>query len=245
MACWWRAGGRGAQQAATAECTHSHVILAVAPGARTCRPTPPPSSSSAAHARGQGRCSRSAAPTRHWCQSPLCLRPRTSSTRPPGERQVLGVCSSSGRKNSRVGGAGCARGRRRHPRLPPSGVHRSPPLPPQLRRAASAPTPTMAPATPKIDVTVFSDIACPYCWIGKKRLDAAVQQLGGSASVEQQWRAFLLDTAFPEGGEMRVCAFVVSSERVRWHMLPCAAGAAALGCTVRPCAQHLRSAEPC
>lgn len=49
----------------------------------------------------------------------------------------------------------------------------------------------MNPATP-ISVEVFSDIACPFCYIGKKRLEEALNALP-HLQAEIHWRTFILD----------------------------------------------------
>lgn len=59
---------------------------------------------------------------------------------------------------------------------------------------------------------VFSDVVCPWCFLGKRRLDATLADLandseggGGSwvADVEVRWRAFQLDPgAGPEPGDL-------------------------------------------
>lgn len=44
----------------------------------------------------------------------------------------------------------------------------------------------------KIDI--YSDVVCPWCWIGKARLMQALAELGDEAKdVRIQWRPFLLD----------------------------------------------------
>jgi predicted DsbA family dithiol-disulfide isomerase len=45
-------------------------------------------------------------------------------------------------------------------------------------------------------VQVWSDIACPWCYVGKRRLEAALARLP-SSSVEVVWRAFELDPTAP------------------------------------------------
>ena len=54
---------------------------------------------------------------------------------------------------------------------------------------------------PVINVTIFSDLACPWCWVGHRRLSAAIKQLGGKAVVQPEWHAYLLDPNCPERGE--------------------------------------------
>ena len=47
-------------------------------------------------------------------------------------------------------------------------------------------------------VEVWSDIACPWCYVGKHRLDAAVARLPEPRGVEVVWRAFELDPGAPQ-----------------------------------------------
>src|SRR5689334_7936255 len=46
-------------------------------------------------------------------------------------------------------------------------------------------------------VDVWSDIACPWCYVGKRRLEAALARLPGREDVEVVWRAFELDPSAP------------------------------------------------
>ncbi|MFG3340214.1 DsbA family oxidoreductase [Glycomyces sp. NPDC048151] len=45
----------------------------------------------------------------------------------------------------------------------------------------------------KLRVDIWSDIACPWCYVGKARFDKAVQQLEGTVQVEVRHRSFELD----------------------------------------------------
>ncbi len=42
-----------------------------------------------------------------------------------------------------------------------------------------------------LTVHVWSDVACPWCFVGKRRLEAAVERLG--AAVDVEWHSFELD----------------------------------------------------
>lgn len=42
-------------------------------------------------------------------------------------------------------------------------------------------------------VEIWSDIMCPFCYIGKRRFEAALQQFAHADSVEVTWRSFELD----------------------------------------------------
>ena len=45
-----------------------------------------------------------------------------------------------------------------------------------------------------VSISIWSDIACPWCFVGKQRLEAALKQLHGEAiEVDIRWRAFELD----------------------------------------------------
>jgi predicted DsbA family dithiol-disulfide isomerase len=49
----------------------------------------------------------------------------------------------------------------------------------------------------KLRVEVWSDIACPWCYVGKRRLDAAIARFPHAGAVEVVWRAFELDPSAP------------------------------------------------
>lgn len=48
-------------------------------------------------------------------------------------------------------------------------------------------------------VTVFSDLACPWCYVGQRRLDKALEGLPG-VEAEKEWHAYLLDWNAPQKG---------------------------------------------
>jgi predicted DsbA family dithiol-disulfide isomerase len=49
----------------------------------------------------------------------------------------------------------------------------------------------------KMRIDVWSDIACPWCFVGKRRLEAALERLPERDQVEVVWRAFELDPQAP------------------------------------------------
>jgi predicted DsbA family dithiol-disulfide isomerase len=58
--------------------------------------------------------------------------------------------------------------------------------------------------TSPLTIDVVSDIVCPWCFIGKHRLDAALAQLreqGPDFAVRVQWLPFFLNPDTPEEGE--------------------------------------------
>ena len=63
------------------------------------------------------------------------------------------------------------------------------------------PTPADAePATP-LTVEIWSDVACPWCYLGKRRLEGALERFEGGDEVEVIWRAFQLQPDAPRFGE--------------------------------------------
>ena len=45
----------------------------------------------------------------------------------------------------------------------------------------------------RLQIDVFSDVVCPWCWIGKRRLERAREQLDFADKIDLHWRAFQLD----------------------------------------------------
>jgi predicted DsbA family dithiol-disulfide isomerase len=48
-----------------------------------------------------------------------------------------------------------------------------------------------------LELEVWSDIACPWCYVGKRRLEGALQRFPHAAQVKVTWRAFELDPGAP------------------------------------------------
>jgi predicted DsbA family dithiol-disulfide isomerase len=49
----------------------------------------------------------------------------------------------------------------------------------------------------KLLIDTWSDVVCPWCYIGKRRLEAALALFPHRADVEVRWRAFELDPSAP------------------------------------------------
>lgn len=52
-----------------------------------------------------------------------------------------------------------------------------------------------------VKVDFISDVVCPWCIIGYKRLDHAINELGIRENVEIEWQPFELNPEMPPGGE--------------------------------------------
>jgi len=63
----------------------------------------------------------------------------------------------------------------------------------------------------EMKLEIYSDIVCPWCYIGKARLDKALEQLGNSVDFQVAWRPFELNPTMPAEGmcrkEYRTCKF--------------------------------------
>lgn len=68
-----------------------------------------------------------------------------------------------------------------------------------------------------ISIDIVSDVVCPWCFIGKRRLESALAQLDGQ-QVHVTWRPFELNPDMPRGGMDRdryVAAKFGGPERAR------------------------------
>ena len=68
-------------------------------------------------------------------------------------------------------------------------------------------------AAPKMKVEVWSDIMCPFCYIGKRNYEAALAQFAESNNVEIEWRSFQLDPTIPASTEKKLSVYEYLAER--------------------------------
>ena len=47
-----------------------------------------------------------------------------------------------------------------------------------------------------LKIQIWSDIMCPYCYIGKRRIESALQNFEHKDAVEIEWKSFQLDAGF-------------------------------------------------
>ncbi|HSS69059.1 MAG TPA: DsbA family oxidoreductase, partial [Casimicrobiaceae bacterium] len=70
----------------------------------------------------------------------------------------------------------------------------------------TAPSPTDAAASVPLTIDVVSDVVCPWCYIGKRKLEAALAQLHRAEpdlSVTLRWHPFQLNPDLPAAGIAR------------------------------------------
>ena len=49
-----------------------------------------------------------------------------------------------------------------------------------------------------LDIEIYSDVVCPWCYVGKRRLERALTEFGGDVRVT--WRPFQLNPTMPQDG---------------------------------------------
>jgi predicted DsbA family dithiol-disulfide isomerase len=49
-------------------------------------------------------------------------------------------------------------------------------------------------------IAIYSDLICPWCYIGKRRMEQALQQLSSGTNVSRSWHPFQLNPAMPRAG---------------------------------------------
>ena len=47
-----------------------------------------------------------------------------------------------------------------------------------------------------LKIQIWSDVMCPYCYIGKRRIEGAIEQFGHKDTIEIEWKSFQLDASF-------------------------------------------------
>jgi predicted DsbA family dithiol-disulfide isomerase len=52
-----------------------------------------------------------------------------------------------------------------------------------------------------VDVEIWSDVACPWCYVGKRRFEAALERFEHRDEVHVSWRSFELDPEAPSERE--------------------------------------------
>tara|TARA_R110001583_G_scaffold35585_1_gene118173 strand:- start:22049 stop:22702 length:654 start_codon:yes stop_codon:yes gene_type:complete len=53
----------------------------------------------------------------------------------------------------------------------------------------------------KIKIDIVSDVVCPWCIIGYKRLEKAIEELGIQNKIELDWQPFELNPSMPKEGQ--------------------------------------------
>lgn len=57
--------------------------------------------------------------------------------------------------------------------------------------------------TASIQLDIYSDVICPWCYVGKARLDEALKTIGKDLSIKTTWKPFELNPTMPGDGADR------------------------------------------
>ncbi len=83
-----------------------------------------------------------------------------------------------------------------------------------------------------MQVEIWSDVVCPWCYIGKRRFERALASFEHADEVDVVWRSFQLDPTAPAGGrdgDVLVMKYGMSPERAAQIRTDLTATAAAEG----------------
>ncbi|MGZ9677412.1 DsbA family oxidoreductase [Flavobacterium sp. GNP001] len=64
-----------------------------------------------------------------------------------------------------------------------------------------------------LKIQIWSDIMCPFCYIGKRRIEAALQLFEHKDAVEIEWKSFQLDAGFVASPEDNLVAHLAEKYR--------------------------------
>lgn len=62
-------------------------------------------------------------------------------------------------------------------------------------------------------VEIWSDIMCPFCYIGKRNFEAALNEFDAKNEIEIEWKSFQLDPTIPKSFENKVSTYEYLAER--------------------------------
>ncbi len=62
-------------------------------------------------------------------------------------------------------------------------------------------------------VEIWSDIMCPFCYIGKRNFEAALKEFDAKDEIEIEWKSFQLDPTIPKTFEQKVSTYEYLAER--------------------------------
>ena len=77
-----------------------------------------------------------------------------------------------------------------------------------INSCASVQTKNEEKMSKKIIIEAWSDLVCPFCFIGKKKIERAVAKLNAQDKVELVWRSFQLDPTFPNDQSMNASEYL-------------------------------------
>ncbi len=65
---------------------------------------------------------------------------------------------------------------------------------------------------PDVKIEIFSDVGCPWCFIGKRRFEKALESFEHRDGVEVEWKSFQLDPDLPEHDHRNEIDYLVETK---------------------------------
>jgi predicted DsbA family dithiol-disulfide isomerase len=66
----------------------------------------------------------------------------------------------------------------------------------------------------KMKIEIWSDIVCPYCYLGKKKIEQAIRKLNLNIPPEIIWHSFQLDPHFPKDTSISSPVYLSEKKRI-------------------------------
>lgn len=74
-------------------------------------------------------------------------------------------------------------------------------------------------AQEKMKIEIWSDIVCPFCYIGKHKLEKAIVDNGLNDKVEIVWKSFQLDPEFPQNDVLESTQYLIQRKGISLNQL--------------------------
>ena len=65
-----------------------------------------------------------------------------------------------------------------------------------------------------MEIKIWSDVRCPFCYIGKRKLEAALEQFDNSDKVKITWKSFQLDPTLETRTDINIIDYFVQTKGV-------------------------------
>jgi predicted DsbA family dithiol-disulfide isomerase len=70
---------------------------------------------------------------------------------------------------------------------------------------------------PTMKVEIWSDVMCPFCYIGKRKFEAAIRQFPGAQNIELVWKSFQLDPDLVSNGEQNTYQYLADRKGMSYE----------------------------
>jgi protein disulfide-isomerase len=74
-------------------------------------------------------------------------------------------------------------------------------------------------AQEKMKIEIWSDVVCPFCYIGKHKLEKALSNNGLNDKVEVVWKSFQLDPEFPQNDVFESTTYLIQRKGISMQQL--------------------------